>query len=95
MSFERYIELLQQLITMVEPENEEQVLNAKNILKNLMELADSSEMRDDLTRYAMKVGYREFVHLCYYKPNFAGKPGDTEGNRAKRQRLAVMLRPGC
>ena len=35
MSLERYIELLQAIITMTNPENEEQMLNARNILKNL------------------------------------------------------------
>ena len=91
MTFERFIELLQQLITMTE----EQVLNAKNILKNLMELARSSEMADAVTIRAMHQGYSEFAMLLRSKESFAGKRGDFSGNQAKRNRLAMMLRPHC
>ncbi len=95
MTFERFIELLQQLITMTDPKNEEQVLNAKNILKNLMELAHSSEMADAVTIRAMHQGYSEFAMLLRSKESFAGKRGDFSGNQAKRNRLAMMLRPHC
>ena len=60
MSLERYIELLQAIITMTNPENEEQMLNAKNILKNLLELARSSGMTVGPTMRAMTQGYYEF-----------------------------------
>ena len=55
MSFERFIELLQMLITMTDPENEDELLNAKNILKNLQELAKSSGKADSRTIRSMQI----------------------------------------
>ena len=95
MSFERYIELLQALLTMTNPDNEEEVLNARNILKNLLELSRSSQMADPLTLRAMTMAYHQFTVLLRHREDFAGKPGDIAANRAKRQRLAMMVRPGC
>lgn len=95
MSFERFVELLQQLITMTNPNSEEQVLNAKNILKNLMELAYSSNMADEKTILAIRDGYYDFTMLLDSKESFAGKPRDFSGNQAKRNRLAMMLLPHC
>ena len=95
MSFDRYIELLQMLITMTNPENEDELLYAKNILKNLLDLAESSGKADARTIRTMMCGYHEFVYLLRKKDDFAGVPGDVAMNRAKRQRLAMMIRPGC
>ena len=44
---------------------------------------------------AMRVGYVEFNYILEHKDEFAGKPGDYHGNQAKRQRLAMMVRPHC
>ena len=95
MSFERYIELLQQLITMTNPDNEEEVLCARNIMKNLLELARSSKMADAITLRTMMLAYSKFTLLLRHKDDFAGKPGDIFGNRNKRNQLAMMVRPGC
>ena len=95
MSLERYLELLQAIITMTNPENEEQMLNAKNILKNLLELADSSEMTDGPTMRAMTQGYDEFSMIMRHREDFAGRPGDFAGNTAKRHRLEMMVGPHC
>ena len=95
MSLERYIELLQAIITMTDPENEEQMLNAKNILKNLLELARSSGMTVGPTMRAMTEGYHGFSMIMRHRENFAGKPGDYAGNRAKRQRLEMVVGPHC
>ena len=95
MSFDRFIELLQQLITMTDPDDFGEVLNAMNILKNLLELARSSELADALTIRAMHLGYAQFRGLLHSKDDFAGKPGDYSGNKAKRNRLAMLLKPGC
>lgn len=95
MSFERFIELLQMLITMTDPENEDEVLNAKNILKNLQELAESSGKADSRTIRSMQIAYRQFTAMLHSKKDFAGVPGEISANKAKRQRLAMMIRPGC
>ena len=95
MSFDRFIELLQMLITMTDPDNKEEVLNAQNILKNLIELAKSSKMVDIETFRTMNMARQEFEFLLHRKGDFAGKPGDIAVNRAKRNRLAMTIRPGC
>ncbi len=95
MSFERFLELLQALVTMTNPNDEEQVLNAKNILRNLLELADRSHMADRITLDTMEQAYHKFTFLLRHREDFAGKPGDYMANQAKRQRLAMMVRPGC
>lgn len=95
MSLERYIELLQAIITMTDPENEEQMLNAKNILKNLLELAKSSGMTVGPTMRAMTQGYYEFSMIMHHREDFAGKPGDYAGNQAKRHRLEMVVGPHC
>ena len=95
MNFDRYVELMQQLITMTDIDNEEEMLCARNILKNLMELARSSQKVNPMTMRAMVEGYHEFSMFMRMKDEFAGKPGDVEGNMAKRKRLAMTLRPGC
>lgn len=95
MSFDRFVELLQQLITMTDPNNFTEVLNAMNILKNLQELARRSGMADELTIRAMDLGYFNFRAFLRSKDDYAGKPGDTAGNKAKRNRLAMLLNPHC
>ena len=95
MSFQRFIELLQMLITMTDPENEDDVLNARNILKNLLELAESSGKADPKTIRSMLIANHEFTAMLHSKEDFAGVPGDISANKAKRQRLAMMVRPGC
>jgi len=95
MSLERYIELLQAIITMTNPENEEQMLNARNILKNLLELARSSGMAAGPTMRAMTEGYHGFSMIMRHRADFAGKPGDYAGNQAKRHRLEMVIGPHC
>ncbi len=95
MSFERYIELLQMLITMTDPDDSNEVLCAMNILKNLLELARSSEKANAITIRAMAQGFNGFTRLLRSKDDFAGEPGDYTGNQAKRQRLAMILKPHC
>ncbi len=95
MSLERYIEFLQAIITMTDPNNEEEMLNARNVLRNLLELARSSGKANALTIRSMMSGYHEFSYLMRKKEDFAGQPGDYAGNQAKRQRLQMMIRPGC
>ena len=95
MRYERYIELMQQLITMTDPDDEEEVLCAKNILKNLLELTRRSKKATPQTLQAMLIGYAEFSRILQMKEDFAGVPGDIAGNLAKRKRLTTVIRPGC
>ncbi len=95
MSLDRFVELLQALITMTDPNNEFQILYARNVIKNLMELAGDSEKADALTLRAMGRSFYEFSSIMRHKDDFAGKPGDYAGNSAKRQRLKYMFLPHC
>ena len=95
MSLDRFVELLQALITMTNPNNEDQMFYARNILKNLMELARDSEKADALAIRAMARSFCEFSDIMRFKDDFAGKPGDYAGNNAKRQRLKYMFLPHC
>lgn len=92
MSFERFIQLLQMLITMTNPYNEEEILNARNILKNLLELARSSGTADPRTIRAMSQGYHQYIYLLGHRNEIARRPDDTAENRARRRYLAMMLR---
>lgn len=86
---------MQQLITMTDPDDEEEVLCAKNILKNLLELTRRSKKATPQTLQAMLIGYAEFSRILQMKEDFAGVPGDIAGNLAKRKRLTTVIRPGC
>ena len=95
MSFSRFIELLQQLITMTDPEDEDQVRYAVGILQNLHELARRSDKIDRRTLGIIYIAIVEFSDLLRIKEQFAGSPGDVAGNLAKRKRLAMALGPRC
>lgn len=95
MSYERFIELLQQILTMVDPADKEQVKYAKEVLKNLRDLAIASDKADGGVLRAMTIAYHEFEFILPHRNEFAGTPGDITGNRIKRQRLAMMVRPTC
>lgn len=95
MNFDRFVELMQDLITMTNPGNGKGMIYAQNILVNLIELACSSQMVDELTLRAMGDGLHDFPSLMHEKEDFAVKPGDVEGNMARLKELALMLQPGC
>ena len=89
------MELLQHLITMTDPADEQEVKSAENILVNLLLLAGKSGMADRKTIVAMRLACEDYQLLLRRKGDFAGEPGDYYTNRVKRQRLAMMLRPNC
>ncbi len=95
MSYDRFIELLQMLITMTDPEYEESVQNAKAVLKHLGRLGKTSGMMDAYTFRCIHGAYNEFESLLRHRVEFAGVPGDTEGNMAKRRRLSLAVYPHC
>ena len=95
MSRERFMQLLQELITMTDPDNAQDVEDAKEILKRLLRLAQSSEKADAYTIRSISGSCTVFEMLLRNKDHFAGIPGDDDGNRIKRKRLWNAIYPYC
>ncbi len=95
MSEGRFIQLLQALLTMVDPSSPTSVACVKNTLENVFALARESHKVDAITLRVMAEAIALSSHLINNRDDFAGKPGDHQGNYAKQQRLVQMLRPSC
>lgn len=95
MSEQRFIELLQALLTMVDSRSKTSMKCAKNTLENIFAMAQESGKCDSLTLRMMYNAITEFEYLVELKEDFAGIPKDYSNNLHKRQRLAQMLRPSC
>lgn len=95
MSHERFIEYLQQLLTMVDANDRKSVKLARQSLEALVELAQNSGKVDRITYSAMHYAVRDFYRLIDHRSEFAGVPGETTENSQKRHRLALALDPAC
>lgn len=95
MSEKRFIQILQALLTMVDPNSKTSVACVKSTLENLWALAVDSEKADVITIDIMGRAIYCFDSLIYHRDDFAGIPGDYHGNTAKRHRLLNMLYPSC
>lgn len=95
MSEQRFLELLQSLLTMADPKKPETVGYVKSVLENLWKLLNSSGMFDRRTFRMIHNAIDSIDELIDIRNDFAGTPGDIAGNRAKRQRLRDMLAPAC
>ncbi len=95
MSEQKYLELLQALLTMADPKKPETVGYVRAVLDNLSELVMSSGMCDRRTLRMILNSIDSIDMLIDTRKDFAGTPGDIAGNRAKRQRLRDMLAPAC
>lgn len=95
MSEERFLELLQQLLTMVDPEDPCSVACMKTILINIQSLACQSGKASPLTTNMMNVAQIRCNDLIMKREHFAGVPGDYLQNKHKRARLRMILVPSC
>lgn len=95
MSRENFLMLLQQLITMAEPDNEESINNAITALKAVYELAVQSQKSDPETIRMIRASIGVFSYLLNNKDAFAGKKGSYRQNKIKRERLGMVLMPSC
>ncbi len=95
MTLDRYFDFYQLLITLTDPDHEEQVRAAKEILYNLVLLVDSSGTADDLTTTIMSYGCGSFEELLHEKEDYAEVPGDTERTSARRNMIKMMIVPNC
>ena len=95
MSMDNFLWFLQQILTMVEPENASSVASAKAALIAVFGLAKSSGKADAITIRSMMIAEREFEYLVSHKADYVGVPGEYQKNQVKRQRLAHMIVPSC
>lgn len=95
MSMDNFLSFLQQILTMVEPENASSVALAKVALTSVLGLAKSSGKADAITIRSMMIAEREFEYLVGHKADYVGVPGEYQKNQVKRQRLAHMIVPSC
>ena len=95
MSEEGFLLFLQEIITMTDKKNAYSIAYGKNLLKQLADFAILSKKVDPVTYRMMMEAIRSFDFIMENKGDFAGVPGDYHRNQAMRNRLAMMLRPGC
>lgn len=95
MSTERFITLLQEILTMVDKNDMESVTKARNALSAIVELAFESQKANAITLRVMRRAESMFDSLVSNADDFSGKPGDYLNNNKKRKRLLAMLSPGC
>ena len=95
MSLNNFLSYLQQLLSMVDPANKYSVALAQAALDATVKLVRASGKADAVTMRTMVNAQREFRYLASHRDEFAGIPGDYNGNEQKRRRLGLMLQPGC
>lgn len=95
MSTERFIVLLQEILTMMDKKDMMSIAMAKNALSAIVALAFSSGKADAITLRVMRRAEEMFDHLAINADDFSGKPGDRLNNNKKRKRLLAMLSPSC
>ena len=93
MSEKRFLELLQELLTMVDPDDPDSIKTARSVISGILELAKESGKVYSPTIRMMISAEEQFLGLVRHKDEFAGWPGDYWGNVAKQHRLMQMLRP--
>lgn len=95
MSEDKFLELLQSLLTMVDPENPCSVACMRTVLINIQSMAQQSGKVSRLTAVMMDFAQNRFCELIDHRKDFAGVPGEFQQNHHKRIRLRMMLTPGC
>lgn len=95
MSMNNFLSFLQQLLTMVDPDNQYSIALAQTALDATVELVWASRKSDSLTIRSMMVAKNEFRYLVSHQDEYAGIPGEYSMNEQKRRRLALVLQPGC
>ena len=95
MSIESFIRLLQELLTMVDPNDDLSIMTAESTLRTLCILARRSGKASPITIRCMDAAIRNFRSIVQHRDEFAGVPGNYKANNAKRQRLRDALYPHC
>lgn len=95
MSLINFLSYLQQLLSMVNKEDKYSVSLAYTALTATIELVHASGKADGMTYRAMERAKMEFHYLADHCDEFAGVPGEYQENQRRRNRLRLVLHPGC
>lgn len=95
MSEKNFLSYLQQLLSMVDPEDKYSIALAQMALDATVELARGSGKANPVTLRMMIAAKGMFRRLVAHRDDYAGVPGEYETNKQKRRRLAMMFQPGC
>ena len=95
MSVEQFLRFAQSVLTMVDPDNPKSVEAGRKTVSELRKLASHSGKCDYTVVRMIGMLEEHFKDFCDHREEFAGIPGDSARNRAKRQRLGSALYPGC
>lgn len=95
MSEDNFLSFLQQLLTMVDPQEPASVELAKTALDSVVALAKESAMADAVVMQMMRSAQNSFRYLVKSRNDFAGRKGQYARNNIKRARLRNALCPHC
>ena len=95
MSLNNFASYLQQILSMIDPNDPYSVALGKAALSATILLAETSHKADSLTLRAMRSADNQFQYLAENAKDFAGKPGQYEENEKRRRRLLMCITPSC
>ena len=95
MSTENFLSLMQQILTMVDPENPASIELGRVALRAMRSLAETSGKTSGYTSDMMLMAERRFDSLVRHRDSYIGVPGEYAENMMKRDRLLKVLHPGC
>lgn len=95
MSLNNFISYLQQILSMIDPEDKYSVALGKNALSVTIALAVASGKVDAKTEQVMRIAEHQYRYLAENAKDFSGKPGKFEENEKRRRRLLTVISPGC
>lgn len=95
MSLNNFISYLQQILSMIDPNDPYSVALGKTALSATIRLAEVSEKAGPQTIRAMRIAENQFQYLAENAKDFAGKPGHYEENERRRHRLLMTVSPSC
>ena len=95
MSMDNFLSYLQQLLTMLDPENPYALALAEAALDATTGLAMASGKADPITIRTMENAKQTFLYLVSHQKEFAGVPGEYKANEQRRRKLGSLLRPEC
>ena len=95
MSLNNFISYLQQILSMIDPNDPYSVALGKTALSATIRLAEVSEKAGPQTIRAMRIAENQFQYLAENAKDFAGTPGRYEENERRRHRLLMTVSPSC
>ena len=95
MSEKRFVETLQTLLTLVDPNSPESRARVRHILKELFFLARESEKCNGSTIRMIDNAESILNHLIDHRDDFAKEPGARYANKARGEQLRLAISPRC